>query len=256
MPEAFRLLRGALLPFSLLLVLGAAGCDQSAPLAPPRAEPRGANQPLEITPDLRARLDALRASLDAAAALADEKGLAVRLAFELDADLDLFVTDPLQESVYFANTPTLTGGTLEQDQRCDDPAPRIERVHYALPMAGVYRVGVDFPRSCFEDESLLDPQVTAPYAVRVDEGGRTLEAEGVLERGVFEVIVLEFEVERGRAAGADPASLRGIDWAASTPRAPLPIGAGTRHDRADGSSALARSTSSPALSPRPARSSP
>ena len=46
----------------------------------------------------------------------------VRLEFGADADLDLFVTDPMHEEIYFANSPSRLGGVFEADRRCDDPA--------------------------------------------------------------------------------------------------------------------------------------
>jgi hypothetical protein len=72
----------------------------------------------------------------------------VRLAFGAEADLDLYVTGPAYETVYFANSPGRTGGELERDMRCDAPAPRIEVVRYSAASAGPYRVGVDFPGRC------------------------------------------------------------------------------------------------------------
>lgn len=72
----------------------------------------------------------------------------VRLAFSEAADLDLYVTGPTHETVYFANTPARSGGELERDLRCDAPAPRVEVVTFAPAADGAYRVGVDFPEHC------------------------------------------------------------------------------------------------------------
>src|SRR5262245_1845234 len=81
------------------LVLAAVSCATPAPPAPPALE------------------------LPAPAG-----GLRVERHFGAEADLDLYVTDPLQETVYFANSPTRRGGRLEQDLRCDAATPRSEVV--------------------------------------------------------------------------------------------------------------------------------
>ena len=76
--------------------------------------------------------------------------LRVELVFGAGADLDLYVTDPAQETVYFANTPLAgSGGRLEADLRCDAAAtPRIETVVFASAPPGRYRVGVDRAGTC------------------------------------------------------------------------------------------------------------
>jgi len=113
------------------------------------------------------------------------------LAFGADVDLDLFVTGPRQETVYFANSPSLIGGELEADLRCDAPAPRVERVLYRDPLPGRYRVSVDFPRRCdAEDEG------AAPYAVHVARDGVAVAAtQGIIRPGEFLTIVLEAEID-------------------------------------------------------------
>lgn len=113
--------------------------------------------------------------------------LVVRLAFGR-ADLDLYVTDPLQETVYFANTPGRSGGRLDADRACADAEPRVETVVFAVPLAGRYRIGVDHPGSCGPD---LAP---AAFVVEVSHGDGTRRREGVALPRRFEPIVLEFEL--------------------------------------------------------------
>ena len=143
----------------------------------------------------RARLDRLHAALADSPSPADATGLVVRLAFDEAADLDLFVTDPAQESVYFANSPTRSGGTLIDDRKCDNPSPRIEVVNYSDPRPGRYRVGVDFHRRCQQTGPSSEEAKQGIYVVRVNEGARVIVREGMVVPGQFEVIVLEFEVE-------------------------------------------------------------
>src|SRR5438034_8468292 len=77
-------------------------------------------------------------------------GVSVTLAWTAPADLDLYVTDPSLETVYFGNPRTASGGTLERDARCTDgPAPEhVERARWERPPPGRYRVGVDFIECC------------------------------------------------------------------------------------------------------------
>jgi hypothetical protein len=113
--------------------------------------------------------------------------LVVELAFGARADLDLYVTDPLTETVYFANTPTQSGGVLEHDRTCEDAAPRVETVIFERPLPGRYRVGVDHLRSCNDGKP-------ADFAVAVRAGTRRAEASGALPLGRFDPIVLELDV--------------------------------------------------------------
>lgn len=112
--------------------------------------------------------------------------LVIRLAFPATADMDLFVTDPSQETVYFANNPGKTGGELEADKRCDSAPPRIERFVLLQPVPGVYRVGVDFPERCDENK---DP---ASYVVHVESDSGRLSRRKTLAPGIFDTVSLEF----------------------------------------------------------------
>jgi hypothetical protein len=115
--------------------------------------------------------------------------LEVRLAFAADVDLDLYVTDPRLETLYYANTPVKSGGELLEDQRCDAPggATRIEVARFAAPLPGRYRVGVDFPAHCASGVEV------APFALRIDSerGRRTL--RGLAEHLRFQTRVIEFD---------------------------------------------------------------
>jgi hypothetical protein len=144
-----------------LLACVAAGCsDASAPLPPP--------DPLGEYP----------------AAAHDVR---VRLEFGGEADLDLFVTDPMHEEIYFANSRSRLGGVFEADRRCEDPAPRVETVRFSPAPAGRYRVSVDFPIRC-------RPGIEAvPYRVIVEANGEEQRVEGTAHFGRLERVVLEFE---------------------------------------------------------------
>ena len=115
-------------------------------------------------------------------------GLSIRLAFGAAADLDLYVSDPLDETVYYANSPSASGGALEVDRRCIHQAPRIETIRFLAPPPGRYRVSVDYPHRCDGGRSPV------PFAIRVDVGERTLRQEGTIEFLRLQPVVLEFDV--------------------------------------------------------------
>lgn len=117
-----------------------------------------------------------------------DRTVEIQLLFGAEADLDLFVTDPDYEEVYFANSPSRLGGELDADRRCEDPAPRTETVRFDPAPAGRYRVTVDFPRRCQAGVERV------PYRVVVDVGSERQEVEDVLDFGTTEHVVLEFDV--------------------------------------------------------------
>ena len=120
-------------------------------------------------------------------------GVVVRLAFGEEADLDLYVTDPLMDTVYFARHESRTGGRIVSDIRCETPTEglRIEEIRFDAPWPGRYRVGVDHPKRCD------DARAPAPsaYALTVFADGEVHEKRGSVNLQRFEVIVLEFEVK-------------------------------------------------------------
>ena len=142
----------------------------------------GALLGFEFDPELVA------AALDRESVPVADGELRVRLAFGAAADLDLYVTDPLQETVYFANTPTQAGGRLERDQRCDSAPPRVETVRFPLARAGVYRIGIDFPKRCDGAEE------AAAFVLRVEREGASEERRGGIAPLHFLAIVHETSV--------------------------------------------------------------
>ena len=119
---------------------------------------------------------------------APDAELRVRLVFGREADLDLYVTDPALETIYFGNTPSsASGGALEADLRCDDPAPRVETVRFARAPAGRYRVGVDHPERCGPGRGPV------PFRIIVEGGGLRHERRGEIAPGQFLPAVIDFE---------------------------------------------------------------
>jgi uncharacterized protein YfaP (DUF2135 family) len=119
--------------------------------------------------------------------------LRVTLLWSQAADLDLYVTDPRQETVYFANAASGSGGRLEQDRACRDAtAVSSETVVWQAPLAGRYRVGVDYHTACGRSRRAV------PFRVVVDVRGRREEATGWLQPAEFRYVVLEIDVEEER----------------------------------------------------------
>lgn len=142
-------------------------------------------------PDATARarsLATLGAALDAEGppnAGPGDAGVSVRLAFGAEADLDLYVTDPSLETVYFAKRESASGGRLETDRRCDAPAPRIEVAKFPTATPGVWRVGVDHPRRCDGGKE------ASPFVVELVAPGIVRRGEGTIGPGEFRIVVLE-----------------------------------------------------------------
>lgn len=122
-------------------------------------------------------------------------GIVVRLAFGDEADLDLYVTDPLLDTVYFARHESRTGGRISADVRCGTHGPRVEEVRFEVPWAGRYRVGVDHPKRC---DGAPAP-APAAYAVTARVEGNTYRASGSVALEQFQLVVLEFDVKEGAA---------------------------------------------------------
>ena len=130
--------------------------------------------------------------------MAPVPGLRVLLTWNAPADLDLYLTDPTAETVYFANNPSHSGAKLVHDTKCDDVAAGgtfMEVAYVALPQAGRYRVGVDFIDRC------TAPATPISYRVVAELGGTRREATGVLTLEQFQPIALEVDVQPTSADG-------------------------------------------------------
>jgi hypothetical protein len=150
---------------------------------------------------LEARATAIAAGLQAfnTAGSAPVKGLVVQLAFGAEADLDLYVTDPLLETQYFANKKGRSGGRISEDLRCNSPpqgaaAIRIEEVRFEAPLSGRYRVGVDYPKRCDTDGD-TGFEARAAYAIAVWHAGKQKQVQGTVAYQFFELAALDFDID-------------------------------------------------------------
>jgi hypothetical protein len=132
------------------------------------------------------------------AASAPEAGaLEVTLSFGEAADLDRYVSDPQQETVYFGNTPTRSGGSPEADRLCKSPTPRVETVRFERPLPGRYRVDVDYPERC---RAAREP---IPFLVVIEADGLRHERRSQIALGRFLPVVVEFDVGRAGLKALD-----------------------------------------------------
>ena len=121
-------------------------------------------------------------------------GLHVLLTWSAPVDLDLYLTDPTSETVYFANNPSHSGARLVRDTRCGDVQAEdgafMELAYVPEPRAGRYRAGVDFIERC---SAAAQP---VSYRVVAELGGARRETTGVIELEKFQPIALEFDIRR------------------------------------------------------------
>jgi hypothetical protein len=174
----------ALTTFGLLLVLVLAACGD------PEAIQR------QQTAAIEARGVTLEAALRKfnAQPREDDSGLLIQLAFGAEADLDLYVTDPLLETVYFANKKGKSGGEISADHRCDSQALRVEEVRFEAPLSGAYRIGVDYPRRC-DGARTMEFEQRAAYALSVLHNGERRNITGAVGYQFFEVAAFDFTID-------------------------------------------------------------
>jgi uncharacterized protein YfaP (DUF2135 family) len=123
-------------------------------------------------------------------------GVRVSLLWSALVDLDLYVTDPSLETVYFGNPVSGTGGRLERDVTCETleggakGRSLVEAVGWDSPTHGRYRVGVDFIDAC---GSKIEE---AEFRVVTEVWGNRHEQTGTVRRARFQSVVIEFDVSQ------------------------------------------------------------
>ena len=116
-----------------------------------------------------------------------DAAIRVVLLWDAPVDLDLYVTDPTMETVYFANRKSASGGVLEKDATCQT-APRREVTTWERAPSGRYRVSLDFIDRCGQDRREIG------YRLLVDTGGRRQERTGTVQLARFVYQAFEFDL--------------------------------------------------------------
>lgn len=125
-----------------------------------------------------------------------EKGpLTVEIRWSEKVDLDLFLTGPDGETVYFGNREARSGIRMGTETGCRETAkaapPYVETAIISWAAAGRYRVSVDYIRDC--DTGIGK----APFTVRLIDPNTSRElgrAETTVGFRVLETIGWEFDI--------------------------------------------------------------
>jgi hypothetical protein len=132
--------------------------------------------------------------LPPAPATAAAPGVRVLILWSAPVDLDLYVTDPSLETIYFGNPVSGTGGRLERDVTCGTleggatGQSLVEAVEWDSPRPGRYRVGIDFIDAC---GSHIEE---AEFRVVTEVRGNRRTQTGRVRRARFQPLVIEFDV--------------------------------------------------------------
>ncbi len=124
------------------------------------------------------------------------EALTVEIIWQTPVDLDLFLTDPEGETIYFANRKAKSGMTMGRETSCKDitgvKPPYTETAKIPVALSGRYRVSVDFIKDC--GTSTLE----TPFLVRLTDknGKQELGRAGAnVKYRVLEPVAWEFMVK-------------------------------------------------------------
>ena len=111
----------------------------------------------------------------------------VTLTWQVDVDLDLYVTEPSGEEIYFGYYPSSSGGELDRDNLCSDMViGRPENIFWPQGSApsGTYVVSVNYFGAC-------DTELAVNYTVRIVVEGVASTYSGTISTGTQEVTTFE-----------------------------------------------------------------
>ena len=82
----------------------------------------------------------------------------VTLTWQADVDVDLYVTDPNGETIYYGNASSRSGGELDRDNRCSNLEwGRPENIFWdSNPPTGSYQIDVDYYSACGGGDSAVN----------------------------------------------------------------------------------------------------
>lgn len=122
-------------------------------------------------------------------------GLRLEMEWEAPVDLDLFVTGPAGETIYFGNKQSKNGDKLIEESNCESltskPSHLRETVLIPVAKNGKYRVSVDFIFQCKTDLEQADAKLTV-FNVQTDT--KLTQHIITVRRQVLKTVAMEFEV--------------------------------------------------------------
>ncbi|OUR75957.1 hypothetical protein A9Q83_16470 [Alphaproteobacteria bacterium 46_93_T64] len=122
--------------------------------------------------------------------------MTVQLSWDLPVDLDLFLTDPSGETVYFANRKARSGvrmGAMTGCQAVETLSPPYEET-MNIPNAeiGVYRISVDYIKDCGSNNLRADFKLTL---LDRKTGMQLGQGQSTVKYRLLDTVSWEFEVK-------------------------------------------------------------
>jgi hypothetical protein len=131
-------------------------------------------------------------------------GMEISLNWRADpgVDLDLHVTEPTGETIFYSHQVSATGGTLDWDNKCSNYVNgRTENVSWATPPVGRHRVEVNCYGGCAATSA-----TEVPFQVNVKRGGTSQSYLGTAICGAAPQLVTEVDYQ-GRGFGSSGRAL-------------------------------------------------
>lgn len=121
--------------------------------------------------------------------------LRIELTWKAPVDLDLFVTGPSGETIYFGNKQSKIGDKLIEESNCESltskPSHLREAVLIPAAQGGKYRVSVDF---IFQCQSSLDQADAKLSLFNAQTDTKLTQHTITVRREVLNTVAMEFEV--------------------------------------------------------------
>ncbi len=118
----------------------------------------------------------------------------ITLAWQTGADIDLYVTDPYQQTINYSSPRSNSGGHLDIDARgnCNNSRQNVENVYWdaAQPPSGIYKVEVHY----WANDSCSYSAGPTPITLSISVGGRVIGAYNYTLNANDRVIVASFQI--------------------------------------------------------------
>ncbi len=118
----------------------------------------------------------------------------ITLAWQTGADIDLYVTDPYEQTINYSARQSNSGGQLDIDARgnCNNSGQTVENVYWdtAQPPPGVYKVEVHY----WAGDSCSYNAGPTPITLSISVGGRVIGAYNYVLNANDRVAVATFQI--------------------------------------------------------------